>query len=193
LAGALPSTPAACDDPTMIDQSSFDPGPVRLVHVPVQPEQYTADLELLDRYQSYSAELLRVSLLGMSAFGFLLEKSGWLKTTDAGLVPFAIGVATMAISAGAALGHRYLSSDSMGHWLNLQRLNTTLELQRLTPTLGNDEVRKLEKRYCDEDLDMKSDFKLSALLLWISAVALGIGIVAVAATFFVVLRSSGQQ
>ena len=35
--------------------------------------KYRAELELVDRYQSFVAELLRLSLAGIAVFGFLYE------------------------------------------------------------------------------------------------------------------------
>ena len=35
---------------------------------------YKAELELVDRYQSFTAELLRLSLIGIAVFGFLYDK-----------------------------------------------------------------------------------------------------------------------
>ena len=45
-----------------------------LTEVPVEEESYKADLEVTDRYQNFSTELLRVSLLGIGVFGFLLKE-----------------------------------------------------------------------------------------------------------------------
>jgi hypothetical protein len=40
----------------------------------LEEKQYKAEVELADRYQSFTAELLRLSLLGIAIFGFLYKE-----------------------------------------------------------------------------------------------------------------------
>ena len=51
----------------------------------IEKEFYEADVAMLDRYQAFSGELLRVSLLGIGVVGFFAEKLaaalGWRTAT----------------------------------------------------------------------------------------------------------------
>ena len=47
--------------------------PFQLYHS-INENHYKLELELLDRYQSFSAEIVRLSLLGIAAFAFIFEK-----------------------------------------------------------------------------------------------------------------------
>ena len=40
----------------------------------LKEDKYKAELQLVDRYQSFVAELLRLSLLGIAVFGFLYTR-----------------------------------------------------------------------------------------------------------------------
>jgi len=40
----------------------------------IDEDEYKADAMLLDKYQAYSAELLRISLLGIALLGFFIDK-----------------------------------------------------------------------------------------------------------------------
>lgn len=113
----------------------------------------------------------RLALAGLAANGLLLKQSEWLKIADE-VPPSAAGcllagVIMMAVSAGAGLGHRYVSTDSLTHHITCIRLQSV------------DERGQLERE------EMVSDLKHSARLLFASA--LGLGIVAVVLIFLVVL------
>ena len=44
------------------------------IGTPIQEPRYRAGLELLDRYQGYFSEIVRLSLLGMAGLGFFAVK-----------------------------------------------------------------------------------------------------------------------
>lgn len=139
------------------------------------------DWELLDRYQTFSAELLRMSLAGIAAVGFLVAalagKNSLLDIT--GLPPtsrWSMGVALFALglSAGAALAHRFVSSDSMACHISLLRM----QLQGRSPS-DIDSERALRNRR----------FKQSGALLLLSSLFLGVGALALAISFVALLAS----
>src|SRR5215217_7501524 len=61
----------------------------------LEEDKYKAELELVDRYQSYVAELLRLSLLGIAVFGFLYKDM----FTDLGPTPL-LTLGGVAITLG---------------------------------------------------------------------------------------------
>src|SRR5215211_33117 len=69
--------------------------------------RYKAELELVDRYQSFVAELLRLSLAGIAVFGFLYEYLFPPKPPMATNVLAASGVLMFGISAASALIFRF--------------------------------------------------------------------------------------
>jgi hypothetical protein len=96
------------------------------------PLAYKDDLELLDRYQAFSSEILRIALLGLSGLGVLVTsllivaKKG--ATDVVREVPngakhwVMVSALTFGIAAAAALLHRYCSTNSMACHLRILRL-----------------------------------------------------------------------
>ena len=82
---------------------------------------YKHHFELLDRYQAFSAEVLRLSLATIAAFGFFLGiEHGEGLTIAHQMVShtgprwlIGSGLVALVISAAAALAHRYVSADAM--------------------------------------------------------------------------------
>jgi hypothetical protein len=88
-----------------------------LAAVPVPESEYKADLALLDRFQGVSAEIIRLSLLGIGVLGFVLKgiidakpTPTWLKDSCLGIL-VCVGALLFALSSFAGLLHRYLSAD----------------------------------------------------------------------------------
>src|SRR5262245_28340392 len=139
------------------------------------------DWELLDRYQAFSAELLRTSLAGIGAVGFLVTalagEDSLLKITS---VPptsrWGMGVSLLALglSAAAALGHRFVSSDSMACHTSLLRMEL-----RDRPRADIESERALRNRR----------FKQSGALLLFSSWLLGVGALALAVSFIALLKT----
>jgi hypothetical protein len=112
----------------------------------IDERSYKPDLELLDRYQAFSAELLRVALLAIGLFGFSVKElhapagmSGWWL----GLALLAFGF--LAVAAGCALGHRYYSTDGMFHHIRYER-RCAGELARRTEPLARSPATAARER-----------------------------------------------
>jgi hypothetical protein len=80
----------------------------------LEEDKYKAELELVDRYQSYVAELLRLSLLGIAVFGFLY------KDVHIGGVAKALavlGVLSFAVATVAALIFRFAATEGARYYI----------------------------------------------------------------------------
>ncbi len=92
---------------------------------------YKPDFDILDRYLNFSAELLRLSLLGISGFGALLI----LKYSKDNLLPFTTCVATsffvsmlfLAVCSAFCLAHRFFASDYMSYHIKYLRTDDLME------------------------------------------------------------------
>ena len=97
---------------------------------------YKPDFQITDKFQAFSKELARISLLGLGAYGFLiklaadkpgsefllaLQKNRWLALC---------GVASFALSAACALLHGFMSTQCLGHQLVISRYFGRLEGNR---------------------------------------------------------------
>ena|SRR5215207_5230660 len=93
-------------------------------------EKYRAERDLVERYQAFVAELLRLSLLGIAVFGFLFKiifeaNLGSSKLAQIApklaFFPAAIGVALFGASAVLALVFRFYSIQSLGLYIEALR------------------------------------------------------------------------
>jgi hypothetical protein len=95
---------------------------------------YKAELELVDRYQSYVAELLRLSLLGIAVFGFLYKE--WF--AGLGSIPLltiggvaktlaAFGVLAFGVAAVAALIFRFAATEGARYYIEGLRFREDIE------------------------------------------------------------------
>jgi hypothetical protein len=184
-----------------------------LSEIPVDEDTYKVDFQVLDRYQSFSAELLRLALLGLTAYGFLLVNvffevapggaapGARLAQLDQGIEFFVVGAFALVVSAACSLGHRYFSTDCMTHHVRKLRLR-----HRLTqdPAAATESVIDAEELHRGESITATSGASLHATILveasslrtdlawckWLllgSTVFLFIGTLSIAGAFAIVL------
>lgn len=94
-----------------------------LSQIQVPDRTFSEDLQLSDRYQNFSAELLRLSLLGIAAIGFLVanilfkDSSQSLKLADIATGQFkgflSVSLVSLGLPDAGTLLHRYFSTDSL--------------------------------------------------------------------------------
>jgi hypothetical protein len=98
--------------------------------VPIPEGTFEHDVAILGKYQEYSAELLRLALLGMSAIGLVVSQAVLSKPDEsanalgmlASVKPWIIAaLLSFAVAALGALWHRYCSSDSLSWHLQAMR------------------------------------------------------------------------
>ena len=94
----------------------------------IDEHQYKAELDLVDRYQAFVAELLRLSLGGIAVFGFMYEKifSTLGSTSNPDLVVLAkvlaaTGVFALSICAACALVFRYYATEGARYYIEALR------------------------------------------------------------------------
>jgi hypothetical protein len=99
-----------------------------LAKLDVPPVRYAADLELHDRSQSFSGELLKLALGGIAVVGFLLahfpdERLDRVLDDMAIGILFSASVVAFGLSVASALLQRFYASSSMFHHLNAIKLS----------------------------------------------------------------------
>jgi hypothetical protein len=124
-------------------------------------EKYRAERDLVERYQAFVAELLRLSLLGIAVFGFLFQfifeaNLGSSKLAQIAFFPAAIGVAMFGASAVLALVFRFFSIESLGLYI---------EALRFTECSKTDEAKEsLDCRHRKNRICTRSKFYASLTL-----------------------------
>lgn len=113
-------------------------------------DKYKAEVELVDRYQSYVAELLRLSLLGIAVFGFLYKEM-LAEIDQATLGPLtitffwfakilaALSVIAFGIAAGSALIFRFAATEGARYYIEGLRFREANDPERAKGSL---KVRK---------------------------------------------------
>jgi hypothetical protein len=147
------------------------------------PEQTVAhDFSLLERYQEFSAELLRVSLVAISAIGYAASRilfpddpaQAARLDSDVRLLLVA-ALLLLGISSAAALLHRYAAVNSMS-W-HLQALRRAARCQGNDAQIAATEFRKRLRH-----------FRLSRWAIGISALALAAGALTLVLALVIALR-----
>ncbi|MCL1036196.1 hypothetical protein L2725_03225 [Shewanella corallii] len=151
----------------------------------INEDSYRIDIIVLEKYQSFSTELLRLALLGIAGYGFLVSNVA-LKVKDGGMHLFTdgflgpvflvLGALAFAISALSALAHRYYSSDCLTHFVRLLRLKES----------ENDLLESIDS----EEASLDKDLNRCKRYLIMSCLALVVGAFSVAVSFTVVLINS---
>ncbi len=150
-----------------------------LIGVPVDAQAYRVDLELQDRYTAYSAEILRLALLGIAGYGFLLKDviladraAGSFAQRAHAVGPLLVGgVVCLGLAAALALQHRLFATGCVACIVAFLRKNAA--------------GRGAE---ADAERDaLRRNLKWAGRLLRLSALALGLGAGAVVVTFGYVL------
>ena len=97
-------------------------------YVAMDEREYRAEQELADRYRSFVAEILRLSLAGLAVFSFIYTKNSPLPETVGELaakdVCALLGVAMFALSAVFALVFLYSASEGLRWYIVGLRYHT---------------------------------------------------------------------
>jgi hypothetical protein len=95
----------------------------------IKADGFEQDVCINDRHQAFSAELLRLALLGVGGVGFVASRAlagssgeSALRMNAAAKWLVLIAAASFGLSAASALCLRYLASDSIAFQLRIVRL-----------------------------------------------------------------------
>lgn len=149
-----------------------------LIGFPIDEKSYKVDLELQDRYTAYSAEILRLALLGIAGYGFLIkdiilgDSTGTFVQRAHDIWLFlAVGAISLCVSAILALQHRVCATDCVSSIAAFIRKKAC----------GRQDEAETDKTA------LRSTLKKAAFLLRFSVILLGIGASCVVLTFCYVL------
>jgi|HubBroStandDraft_6_1064221.scaffolds.fasta_scaffold56074_3 hypothetical protein len=122
----------------MILRRAISPYPARsIADLELEDKVYRPDFEISSKFQALSKELVRISLLGLGVYGFLLKLA--TDTPSGGVYLRALqkdkyivlgGTVAFAICAAGGLLHSFLSNQCLGHQLVISRYFGRLEGNR---------------------------------------------------------------
>ena len=157
-----------------------------LAEVSLDDDSCREDFSIMDRYQSFSSELLRVALLGIAVCGFLLKEVYFAEKHDSFLAAlkgyrhiFQFGMLSLALCAAFALAHRYVSSDSMAFQVGYLRLRKL----RDAAGEGDAQYQCLNAKMATEKSRYRNRLKMCWWWLLLAAIFHVLGVLALAFTF----------
>jgi hypothetical protein len=120
-------------------QNAISPIPAKTIaDLELEEKVYKPDFEITEKFQGFSKELVRISLLGLTVYGFLIkmaadepgDKRLFLQAIrDHNLLATA-GIIAFASSAACALMHGFLATKCLQHQLVISRYFGRLEGDR---------------------------------------------------------------
>jgi hypothetical protein len=149
------------------------------------------DFDIVSRYQTFETEIIRLSLLGIAGYGFLISQ---IKMTDptplfrslkAEKVFLFIGLITLGSSLALSLMHRFLSTSCLFYQINILRGLKRLENDHWSPQEKDDERKQIARTRTVQ----RKTSKTCHYSLMIAAGLLAIGFIMVVITFYNVLSS----
>lgn len=149
-------------------------------HLPVEENLYKVDFIILEKYQQYSAEILRITLLTMAIFGYLPKLIADIQGKEGGNLYdtfrnnellFNITISLLLLSTFFCLAYRYFSSDNMTHHIRKLRLRNKLKLEE-----DANEKLEIEKKIDIEIQSFEKDLKISKYTLMLSTLFFFLGV-----------------
>jgi hypothetical protein len=159
---------------------AISPIPARsIADLQLEDNVYKPDFEITAKYQAFSNELVRLSLLGLGAYGFLIKLSSG-STENASNFEHAIqrhsilavcGVLAFAICSVCALMNGFLATKCLSHQLVISRY-----LGRLEGNRWDDDAKESFRRVIREQQQaQRSVLTLGNQSLFLATVALANG------------------
>jgi hypothetical protein len=149
--------------------------PLGLMQLP--DNTFEHDLAVSNRYQSFSTELLRLSLLGVAAIGFLVSNVLSKDTPKLNYPPkylLFISLFCLGLSAACSLLHGYVSADTIARQLRAVRLEVRRE---------ENDIQDAQKENTERQKSIRREIGLTI----VSSIFLLLGALALASSFIVVL------
>jgi hypothetical protein len=164
------------DDPNLVDV------PHRRTLGEIKVDAFEQDVLINDRQQTFSAELLRLALLGIGGVGYVASRAlaagpgeSNLRINNTAKWLVLLAAVSFGLSSASALGLRFLSSDLIASQLRIVRLRIR----------GNAEDAHRARL---EEIRRNRRLKLMRPLLLFSSSALTVGAGVFIAFLFVMLR-----
>ena len=119
-------------------------GAKKLNDVDIPEASWKADFDIVERYQSFSNEMMRISLLGIAGYGFLIKEicmkdSKFYSMLQILKSSFGIGIICLLVTLIFSLAHRFTSTACLYHQIQIMR-----GLKRLENLHWSEEEKKDE-------------------------------------------------
>jgi hypothetical protein len=161
-----------------------------LSDVEIPDSSWKPDFDLADRYQTFANELMRIALLGIAGYGFLI-KEVYMK--DPKFYPMLgitrdylwLGSIALGISLCLVLTHRFLSTACLYYQVLIMR-----SLKRLDNTHWSVEEKEAERSFLTDARNIqRKNSRTSHFVLVSAAVFFAVGFLFVIIVFYKCFKS----
>lgn len=163
-----------------------------LSDIELKQDVYNPDFQIGEKYSSYSTEIIRLSLLGIAGYGFLISnilmkviaipKNGFPLPTSNYIISM-IGVISLGLSLALSLYHRFNITSCLYDQILISR-----SLLRLRNPHWSQEEKEHEKKVLASVREcQKIEAKRFQNILFWSGLFLFIGFISLLAIFFLIL------
>lgn len=155
-------------------------------------DNYKPDFEMTAKYQAFSGEILRISLLGIGLYGFLLSHGGGVgtvgKIVDATIshrILIAVSLVLFGCAAVCSLAHSHYTSTCLGYQLHIARYLKRLDLDHWNEKEKSDVREYLVVLQQQQSVVLRKGLRF----IFLAAVSLGVAAGLVALCFALSLFS----
>ncbi|MEO6550720.1 MAG: hypothetical protein ABIN94_22130 [Ferruginibacter sp.] len=145
------------------------PGAKSLSDVEIFDSTWKPDFDIVDRYQSFANELMRIALLGIAGYGFLIKE---VYMIDPKFYPtlketadyFWMGSVALGISLSLVLAHRFFSTSCLFYQIMIMR-----SLKRLDNPHWSIEEKESERHFLKNARDIQRTKSRTSHYILVSA------------------------
>jgi hypothetical protein len=156
-----------------------------LSDIEINDSTWKPDFDLVDRYQNFANELMRISLLGIAGYGFLIKEicmkeSKYLRMLADFKMHICFGVSLLIASLGLVLIHRFLSTSCLYRQVLIMR-----SLKRISNDNWSDEEKEMERKFlATTRAGQRLASYRSDIILKCSCLCFGLGFLCVIIVFY---------
>lgn len=164
-----------------------------LSNIPIEENNYKVDFIILEKYQNFSSEILRLSLLGLTIYGFLItnvifkvsdsNKNIFIDSFSANKSTLFVGAVFLILAALFSLGHRYFSTDCMTHFIRKFRLKQKLNKLESQKKINFSKIIIIKRTIKSEEISFEKDLSICKWFLLLAGLFLILGVLLVTIAF----------
>lgn len=146
-------------------------------YIKLNEQEYKAELELVDRYKSFVAEMLRLSVAGIAVFGFLYKDIFKSETSDPLVIYLAaMGLIAFALSTVSALIFQYFANEGFRWYIVGLRSYTYKKENPTSPKQIPDTEKNVKKAAKRRHIYCLPSKVFSAVFLGLGAIFMALAI-----------------
>jgi hypothetical protein len=160
-------------------------GARKLIDVDIPEASWKSDFDIVEKYQSFANEMLRISLLGIAGYGFLIKEVCMKDPKFYSLLhvlksTVGLGGTCLLLCLAFSLAHRFFSTDCLYYQIQIMR-----GLKRLENPHWSDSEKKQELIFIENcRKNQRKVANSSHIILVTATIAFVLGFLFITASFY---------